>query len=274
MRIKGKVAVVTGASSGIGRATALLLARHGAKVALVARREPLLSTLLSEIEGLGQTALVVSADVAQPAEVDVAFEAVLREFGAPDILVNSAGIGIWKPFMEITESEHKAMMDINYWGAFHWIRRVLPEMKKRGSGHVINISSGSGKIAFSVTSGYSASKFAMTGLSEALHREFLGTRINISCIHPGSVKTDFWTEENLPADGLPALARFSPKMSPAAVARTVRGCIWFGYPQRTVPVFVGLLTRVNALWIRLGDLMLWKWFMPILAVFLLYRIFF
>ena len=102
--------------------------------------------------------------------------------------------------MEVTEAEHKAMMDVNYWGAFHWIRLILPQMKKRGCGHIVNISSGAGKIGFSVTSGYSASKFALTGFSEALHRELLGTKLRISCVHPGQYKYRFLERRDNPAN--------------------------------------------------------------------------
>ncbi len=269
MRIRGKTAIVTGASSGLGRAVALLLARRGAAVALVARRRPLLEELAAAIEAGGGRALVVPADVAVREEVRAAFEAVVRAFGTPDILINAAGVGIWKPFADVTEAEHRAMMDVNYWGAFHWIRCVLPEMKKRGRGHIVNVSSGTGKIGLAVTSGYSASKFALTGLSESLHRELLRTKLRVSCVHPGNMRTGFWNEEAIDKRLLPPLVRFAPMLSPEAVARHVGYCLWLGMPVRTLPVFVGLLTRANALWIRLGDLMLWKWFLPLLVLMLL-----
>jgi short-subunit dehydrogenase len=147
-------------------------------------------------------------------------------------------------------------------------------MQRRGTGHIVNVSAGTGKIGLSVTSGYSASKFALSGFSEALHREFLGTRIRVSCLHPGNMRTEFWNEESIPKRGVPPLVRYAPKMSPESVARNVLYCILFGLPTRTLPVFVGLLTRVNALWLRLGDLMLWKWFVPLLIVVVLLLILF
>ena len=267
MKIRGKTAVVTGASSGLGRAIALSLARGGADVALVARREDLLRELAQEVEALGRRCLVVPTDVADAARVRSASQAIVNEVGTPDILVNSAGVAVWKPFLEISDAEHEAMMNVNFWGAYHWIRCLLPAMKERGSGHIINISAGTGKIGLPVTSGFSASKFALTGLSEALHREFLGTGLHVSCVHPGNIRTDFWDERTVPKQGLPALVRFSPKMSPRAVARdVVFFCVRLGVPVRTLPVFVALLTKVNALSIRAGDLMLWKWFFPLLLL--------
>jgi len=269
MRIKGTTAIVTGASSGLGRAVALWLARRGADVALVARRRDLLEEVAVEVRALGRRALVVPTDVAVREEVLRAFEDVVEGLGQPDILVNAAGIAVWKAFLDVTELEHRAMMDVNYWGAFHWIRAALPGMRALGRGHIVNISSGTGKIGLSVTSGYSASKFALTGLSESLHRELLGTNLNVSCVHPGSIRTGFWDPVAIPRDGVPPLVRFAPKMSPQAVARTVGSCVRWGFAVRTVPVFVGLLARANAIWIRLGDLMLWKWFIPLLGMALL-----
>jgi len=274
MRIKGKTAIVTGASSGLGRATALLLAKYGASVALVARRQELLEEVATEAlaMGGGGTVLAMPSDVGDPAQVSASMDLIRERLGEPDILVNAAGVGIWKRFAEVTDAEHHAMMQVNYWGAFHWIRHVLPGMRERRRGRIVNVSSGAGKIGFSVTSGYSASKFALTGLSEALHRELLGSGVGVSCIHPGSMRTSFWNEANTPTSQLPPLIRFAPKLSAKAVARNICYCIWLGIPVRTLPIFVGLLTRANALWIRLGDLMLWKWFVPALVVAIVLRL--
>jgi NAD(P)-dependent dehydrogenase (short-subunit alcohol dehydrogenase family) len=123
-----------------------------------------------------------------------------------------------------------------------------------------------------VTSGYSASKFAVVGLSEALHRELLGTGVSVSCLNPGSVKTDFWDEEHIPRKRIPPLVRYSPKLSTRAVARWVVLCIWLPIPTLTFPFFVGILAKLNAIWVRLGDLLLWKWFFPIAGLLVLIRL--
>lgn len=272
MRIKGRTAVVTGAERGIGRAIALDLARAGADVVLVARSEDRLREVAVRVAELGRKAHVVPCDVTDPDAVTWAATRAGTAVGEIHILVNAAGIGIWKPFLEITTVEHEAMMATNYWGTFWWIRHLLPEMVERGSGVVVNISSGAGKFAFDVTSGYSASKFAVTGLSEALYREHRSRGVRVCCLHPGSVRTDFWDPDNIRLSEVPPIVRFSPKISPAAVARNVRLVIWTGIPVRTFPVFLALLVRINALWIRAGDLVLWKWFVPVLVVGLLLRV--
>ncbi len=272
MRISGKTAVVTGASSGLGQATALALARAGANVGLLARREDRLADVARQAEQLGVRARFAACDVTDTAAVARAFEWIRTELGEPDILVNAAGVGIWKPFADITDAQHRAMMDVNYWGSYHCIRAVLPAMRARRSGHIVNVSSGAGLFALPVTSGYSASKFAVRGLSEALHRELLGSGVAVSCLCPGSIRTSFWSEDSTPSRLIPPLVRYAPKLSPAAVARSVRYCIWFGFPVWTTPVFVNFLAKLNGLWLRLGDLLLWKWFVPALGSLLAARI--
>jgi len=272
MRLTGATAVVTGASSGIGRAVALDLAKRGVALALVARDADALEAVAGLVRQRGARVLVVSVDVSDSEAVASAHGRIRAELGEPDVLVNAAGCGVWKPFAAVSDAEHRRMMDVNYWGTFHWIRAALPGMRARRRGAIVNISSGSGKFALAVTSGYSASKFAVTGLSEALHRELRGSGVQISCLHPGSVKTPFWTEEKIPEAGLPPLVRYAPKLSPESVARSVRFCLWFGIPTLTTPVFVSLFAKLNAIWIRLGDLLLWKWFFPAAGAILLIRI--
>lgn len=275
MKIQGRTAIVTGASSGIGRAIAIKLAKQGAAVALVARRRHELEAVASAISADGGVAVIVPCDVTDSAGVRAAAEKISASFGDMDILVNAAGVGIWRHFEEISEEEHRLMMDVNYWGTFNWIRRVLPGMVEQRRGRIVNISSASGKFALSVTSGYSASKFAVTGLSESLHRQYLGTGIGVSCIHPGSVKTDFWDESRTPKATIPPLVRYAPKLSPASIARAVTYSIWFGFPSLTPPIFVNVLAKLNAIWLRFGDVMLWRWFVPaticVLVARFLYR---
>ncbi|HEX5759156.1 MAG TPA: SDR family oxidoreductase [Thermoanaerobaculia bacterium] len=265
MRIKASVAVVTGGSSGIGRAVALALARRGARVALVARDAARLQQVAGEIEAAGGAALVVPCDVASAAEVEEAFAEIERRLGPPDILVNAAGSAVWKPFLEVAVEDHRRMMDTNYWGTFHTVRAVLPGMLRRRRGSLVNISAGSGKFALAITNGFSASKFAVAGLSQSLRRELAGTGVKVSCMFPGSVRTPFWNDAAIATSRLPPIVRFAPKLSPAAAARQVCWAIRFALAERTFPLFVGFLARANALWVRLGDFLLWRWALPVVA---------
>ncbi|SHF38704.1 hypothetical protein SAMN05443144_10828 [Fodinibius roseus] len=272
MKIRRKLVVITGASRGIGKAVALNLAKKGARVILVARDRDKLREAANEIMNRNGEAHALICDVADGEMVRRICREIVKLYGNPDILINSAGFGVWKPFMDITEEEHRQMMDVNYWGTYYFIRELLPSMIEKKSGKIVNISSGSGKFALPVTSGYSASKFAVVGLSEALHRELLGTGVGVSCLNPGSVKTDFWNEERIPRKSIPPLVKYSPKLSPKAVTRWVSLCIWLPIPSLTFPFFVGILAKLNAVWIRLGDLLLWKWFFPVLGMLLLIRL--
>jgi hypothetical protein len=272
MRIGGSRAVVTGASGGIGRAVAVRLARLGADVALVGRRPDALELVAADARRHGTRVVVVPCDITDPADVARAYGVVATALGPPDILVNAAGFGVWKPFLEITSDEHAGMMNVMYWGAFHWIRAALPAMIAGRRGHVVNLSAGSGRVALPVTSGFSAAAFALSGMSEALHRELLGSPVGVSCVHPGSVRTGFWDQRSQPSKTIPPLVRYAPKLSAEAVARNVCYCIWLRWPTRTLPIFVAFLARANGLWVRLGDLILWKWFVPFLVAAVVVRL--
>jgi NAD(P)-dependent dehydrogenase (short-subunit alcohol dehydrogenase family) len=272
MRIEGSVAMVTGASSGIGRAVALALAKRGARVALVARDAARLQRVAAEVEAAGGTAAVVPCDVSSPSEVEQAFGEVEQRLGGPpDILVNAAGCAVWRPFLETTVEEHRRMMETNYWGTFHTLRAAVPAMRRRRRGAVVNIASGSARFPLAVTGGYSASKGAVAALSESLRRELAGSGISVSCLYPGSVRTPFWNDAAIATRLLPPIVRFAPKLTPEAAARQVCLALRLGLAERTFPLFVGLLARANALSVRLGDLLLWRWALPGAAAVLALR---
>jgi short-subunit dehydrogenase len=271
MRIQGSVAVVTGASSGIGREAALALARRGASVALVARRQDALDEVAREARAFGGRVAVVVCDVSVAAEVHRAAELVRRELGEVDLLVQCAGLGVWRRFFDISDDEHQRMMAVNYWGTFNWIRALLPEMRRRRCGAIVNVVAGSGKFAFPSTSGFSASKFAVAGLTEALRRELTGSGVTVSSVFPGSVRTEFWNPARVDLASLPPLVRYAPKLSAESVARSIVWVARLGLAERTLPVFVAFIARVNAMWSRLGDLLLWPWLLPATAAIVALR---
>jgi short-subunit dehydrogenase len=271
MRIRGSVAVVTGASSGIGRATALALARRGAAVALIARGERALEEVAGEIGAAGGKALVVPCDVADPDAVESAAAAIVRALGIPSLLINCAGLGIWRPFAAISPAEHRRMMDVNYWGTFHWIAALLPAMRERRSGAIVNVVAGSAKLALPVTSGFAAAKAAVAALGESLRRELAGSGVAVTSLFPGSVRTGFWSDERIDAAEIPPLVRWAPKLSANAVARHIVLAARLGLAQRTLPFFLAFASRADALWPRLGDLLLWRWFVPATAGLLTLR---
>lgn len=189
MRLKDKVAMVTGGGSGIGKAIALEFARQGAKVAVNGRKMKKLTEVANEIKKLGGEGLAVSGDISQIKEVDQIVKKVVRKFGKLDILVNCAGILVSADLAGHTEKIWDDTIDINVKGSFLCIQRAVPEMLKQGKGKVINIASIAGQIGFPNSAAYCASKGAIMGLTKALAMELAPKKINVNAIAPGDIRT-------------------------------------------------------------------------------------
>ncbi|WP_019947124.1 3-ketoacyl-ACP reductase [Hymenobacter aerophilus] len=201
--LTGKTALVTGAGKGIGRAIALALAAQGVRVALLARTETDLQTVAQEIkEANGPAAVLVTADVADRAAVDTAVAQALEQLGSIDILINNAGIGTFGKFMDMAPTDWEHIIQVNLLGTYYVTRAVLPQMQQRQSGDIINVASTSGLRASAGSSAYSASKFGMLGLTEALMQEVRKQNIRVSALTPSTVATELATTNNL-TDGNP-----------------------------------------------------------------------
>ena len=189
--IKDKIAIVTGASSGIGYATALVLAKAGAKVAIAARRTDRLQQLENEIKKSGGQCLVVTCDVTKRKDCESLIDAVIKKWNRIDILVNNAGIMPLSFVKSLKIDEWEQMVDVNIKGVLFCTGAVIPHMIKQNSGHVINLSSIAGRIVFAAGSVYCATKYAVRAFSEGLRQE-LSTRHNIrvTTIEPGIVATE------------------------------------------------------------------------------------
>ncbi|MBI4758569.1 MAG: SDR family NAD(P)-dependent oxidoreductase [Chloroflexi bacterium] len=192
----GKVALVTGASSGIGKQVALHLVRAGARVAILARNRNALEDLAHQM-GEGQT-LVCPADVTDPETIKSVASIVLSRFGKIDILVNAAGILRAGGFLQLSEPEFRQVMEVDYFGTVNCLRAVLPHMVKARAGHVVNVSSLAGKVVFPGSSAYSAAKFAIIGMSNALRQELKPYGIGLTVVCPGYVDTPL-LDQHLPS---------------------------------------------------------------------------
>jgi NADP-dependent 3-hydroxy acid dehydrogenase YdfG len=184
------VALVTGASSGIGEATALALASEGARVAIIARRLDRLDRLADRIRENGSEALPIQTDVAAETQVSAAVDRVVDEFGRLDMLLAIAGVGVAAPFQGTTTSEYRQMFDVNVFGLLYSIAASLPIMKAQRDGHVVILSSGTGRYIHPSTV-YSASKHAATAIAESLRREVCTDGIRVTSVEPGAVSTEF-----------------------------------------------------------------------------------
>ncbi|MGI0064028.1 MAG: SDR family oxidoreductase [Nitrosopumilaceae archaeon] len=199
--IKDKVAIVTGASSGIGYATALALSKSGAKVAIGARRTDKLLELENKIRQNGGEAFSQKLDVTKKSDCNSFVDATIKKWGGVDILVNNAGLMPLSFVKNLKIDEWDQMIDVNIKGVLYCTAAVIPHMHAKKSGHIINISSVAGRIVFPSGSVYCATKHAVTAFSEGLRQEF-STRSNIrvTCIEPGVVSTELTntiTDESL-----------------------------------------------------------------------------
>ena len=189
---EGKVALVTGGTSGIGKATAIEFARAGAKVVLSGRREKEGGQVVSEIKKLGGDAAFVRADVVKEADVKAMIKFTVDKFGKLDIAFNNAGVEWTGPLEQASEAEYRRVFDINVWGVLNSMRHEIPVMLKNGGGAIINTSSVAGHVGFPEVSVYIASKHAVEGLTKSLALEFAKQNIRINAVAPGPIATDMW----------------------------------------------------------------------------------
>lgn len=190
-KLQNKVALITGASAGIGRASARALAGEGARLVLTARRKDRLEELKKEIETLGGKAVIVIGDVRDESTAINAVEAATREFGRLDILINNTGVGNYKKLVDTSAEEYDEMIDVNVRSTFLFTRHVVPVMQRQKSGTILMISSMAGVYGFGGEAVYCMTKFAQVGFAQALDRELREHGIKVGAICPGGVKTEF-----------------------------------------------------------------------------------
>lgn len=186
----GKVAVVTGAGAGIGKASALALAEHGADVVLTDVRGDRLPEVARLVNRTGALASTFVADVSKREEVEALRDHVLEEFGRCDILHNNAGVSLGARFEDTTPADWEWIMGINFWGVLHGVQAFLPGMIERRAGHIVNTASIFGLCAAPGVSAYCATKFAIVGMTESLRAEMKRYGIGVSAICPGTIKTE------------------------------------------------------------------------------------
>lgn len=220
-RIKDKVIVITGASSGIGEATALLLAERGAKLVLGARRLDRLEALAKRITAAGSAVVCACTDVTRRDDVSALVELACARYGQLDALINNAGFGPISPLDDLRIGEWEAMIDINIKGVLFGIAAALPVFRKQGFGHFVNIASTAGHKTVANQTVYSATKFAVRALSEGLRQE-AGDKLRVTIISPGFVHTDFVqaiTNSEVRSQLLAARDRMA--LPPEAIARAI-----------------------------------------------------
>ena len=251
-RLEGRAALITGASSGIGRATALACSREGMKVALMARGPEAIEELAGRIRAGGGEALSVPGDVSREEDCVRAVSETERSFGTIDVLVNNAGYGLIAWFEETPPEEAARIVRVNLLGSFYTTRAALPGMKGRRSGHILFVSSGVGKKGIAGYALYAATKFGQVGLADALRAEVAPLGIAVSVVFPISTQTRFRSAMSRPGPAFPPPAG-GPVQSAEHVARSIVKCL--KRPRPEVYPFPPLrwLSAFNQLFPALGS---------------------
>lgn len=239
MSLRGKHVVITGASSGIGKATALEMARRGANVVLGARRGELLEQIAEACRAFGVRATAVVADVTKPEDC------ARLTSGEVDVLVNNAGFAIFDGIAEAKANELRAMMETNYFGAVNCTQAVLPRMLARGEGTIVNVASIAGIMGYARMGGYCATKFALIGMTEALRDEVLGRGVRVALVCPGTTDTEFFVKAE--RGKMPAASRLILAVKPERVARAVCNAAEDGAYRRILPPFARIYMRFKEL---------------------------
>jgi uncharacterized protein len=228
MDVTGKIAVVTGASSGMGAAIAKSLAKAGAQLMLLARREEQLKRVAAEIEAAGGKAQVYPVDLANSQAVASVAQQITREVGTPDIIVNNAGAGQWKFIEETSPEEARQMMTLPYFAAFDVTQAFIPDMLKRNTGHIVNISSIASRFVWPGATAYTAARWAVRGFSEALRSDLYGTGIAVTLYESAQVASPYWennpgSNERIPKISNLLIRTLSPDEVGEAVVSGIRG---------------------------------------------------
>lgn len=220
MKMKHNVILITGASSGIGEATALMCAEKGARLVLVARRAERLNELAQRIISAGGEALVVPADVTNREQVEQMVATAVQHYQQIDVLVNNAGFGVFDNFRNLKFEDLDGMMQVNLYGAVHCIQAVLPHMiARRKKAQIVNVASLSGLLATNNQSFYNATKFALVGMTRALQVDLRGTKVRCALICPGAVHTDFFSSAD--RDKMTRMSVLLPWLEADDVARAI-----------------------------------------------------
>jgi short-subunit dehydrogenase len=243
MQLEGRTALVTGASSGIGAATARTMAAKGARVVLVARGREALEAVAGEIVSAGGDALVSPADLSDPDEASRVASVVARRVGTPDILVNNAGAGRWLAIDETEVAEAIAMMAVPYFASFAMTRALLPGMLARGSGHIVNTTSIVAFVPIPGAVAYGAARWAVRAFSEMLALDLRATGIGVTLLAPGRVASPYFANNPGSEVRIPRVTRLYRTLSTDEVAAaTVRAI-----ERRTRVVVIPSLLRFTVL---------------------------
>jgi uncharacterized protein len=249
-KLEKKTVVITGASSGIGRAAALEFARRGANLVLAARRQELLDEVATACRNLGVECRTIVTDVTLRSDC----EHLIDVAGKVDVLVNNAGFAIFDPIESAKPDDLEAMMQTNYFGTVWCSQAVLPQMLARREGTIVNVASIAGIMGYARMGGYCATKFALMGFSETLRDEVLGRGVRVAMVCPGTVETQFFVKAE--RGKMPGASRLILAITPEHVARVIVKSAEDGKYRRILPVGAALFLRMKEAFPRFAHLLM------------------
>jgi short-subunit dehydrogenase len=247
MNLKNKLMLITGASSGIGAATAKLAAREGARVILAARSRNKLEQVADEIRSSGGEACIYDADLTQPEAVTAMAARITADLGTPDVLFNNAGAGRWLFTEETSMQEAAQMMAAPYLSAFYVTRAFLPAMLKRNSGLIINMSSIAGFMSWPGATAYTAARFAMRGFNEGLRADLHRAKVRTMLTAFAEVKSEFWQNNPGSQERLPGAQKMIPSLTSEQAARAILNGIRWNLPVVFAPFMLWVVLTLNYL---------------------------
>jgi len=248
--LQGKNVVITGASSGIGRATALEMAKRGARLVLAARRGAELDDVARRCRELGSDCVPVISDVSRREDCAL----LIERAGTVDVLVNNAGFAIFESIATARPEDLRGMMDTNYFGAVWCTQAALPQMLERRSGTIVNVASIAGLMGYAGMGGYCATKFAVVGFTEALRDEVIGRGVRVALVCPGTTETEFFVKAE--RTKMPGASRLIPALSAERVARAICDAAADGGYRRILPASAALYMRMKELFPRFSHLLM------------------
>ena len=258
MNIDGRRALITGASSGIGAATARVLAARGASVVLVARNLDRLTAVAAGIQAAGGQAEVHAADLADAQQISRVADVVASQGDVPDIVVNNAGAGRWLPIADTSADELAAMVAVPFLAAFNLTRELLPGMRRRGTGHIVNVTSIGAFLVWPYAAGYISARWAMRGFREALRAELYGSGIGVSLVAFAQVSSSFWEHNPGSWERLPAAAQRLRTLTPDEAALAIANAVEREKRLVLRPRMIHVLRMVNALFPRGTERRMWR----------------
>jgi short-subunit dehydrogenase len=218
VELKNKTILVTGASSGIGAETAQVMGAEGNTILLLARQEEKLRTVADNVRERGGMAYFYPVDLSRPDDIEKVSAKIKQEVGIPDVIINNAGAGRWLNILETSPEQAQQMITLPYLAAFYISRSFIKEMKERGSGHIVNLTSDASFLPKANAIAYSASRYALRGFSEALRADLLGTGVNVSLAVFGKVTSTYWENNPGSEERIPDPTPFMPTLTTTEVA--------------------------------------------------------